>query len=153
MTAKVRIREIVAWHLFKFYFYIGLSHPFMQSINRMRKYDFSKVPIHKWRHPLRSGGGICQKWHYFISLFSKMGDNGEGGVKNVAKWVTSFMDGPEYKNASLFISWSCYLFIQNNQLAWSCQVGCAMAIKNKSVNLNRIMWTCSRDWNLETSLQ
>ena len=45
MTAKVRIREIVAWHLFKFYFYIGLSHPFMQSINRMRKYDFSKVAV------------------------------------------------------------------------------------------------------------
>ena len=23
-----------------------------------------------------------------------MGDKGEGGVKNLKKWVTSFMDGP-----------------------------------------------------------
>ena len=23
-----------------------------------------------------------------------MGDKGEGGVKNIKKWVTSFMDGP-----------------------------------------------------------
>ena len=33
------------------------------------------------------GGGGCA-----ISLFSKMGDKGEGGVKNLNKWVTSFMD-------------------------------------------------------------
>ena len=30
-----------------------------------------------------------------ISLFSKMGDKGEGGFKNLKKWVTSFMDGPQ----------------------------------------------------------
>ena len=33
-----------------------------------------------------------------ISLFSEMGDKGEGGVKNLKKWVTSFMDGPKDKN-------------------------------------------------------
>ena len=26
-----------------------------------------------------------------------MGDKGEGGVKNLKKWVTSFMDGPKGK--------------------------------------------------------
>ena len=25
---------------------------------------------------------------------NKMGDNGEGGAKNLNKWVTTFMDGP-----------------------------------------------------------
>ena len=29
-----------------------------------------------------------------ISLFSKMGDKGEGGAKNIKKWVTSFIDSP-----------------------------------------------------------
>ena len=32
-----------------------------------------------------------------ISLFSKMSDKGEGGVKNFKKWVTSFIDGPLVK--------------------------------------------------------
>ena len=35
------------------------------------------------------GGGGCA-----ISLFSKIGDKGEGGVKILQKWVTSFMDFP-----------------------------------------------------------
>ena len=29
-----------------------------------------------------------------ISLFGKMGDKEEGVIKNLKKWVTSFMDGP-----------------------------------------------------------
>ena len=39
-------------------------------------------------------GGSAQRRRYFISLFSKMGDKEEGRVKNLKKWVTSFMDGP-----------------------------------------------------------
>ena len=31
------------------------------------------------------GRGICQRLCYSISLFSKMGDKGEGGVKNIKK--------------------------------------------------------------------
>ena len=50
--------------------------------------------VHKWRHPLRGEGGSAKRWHYFISIFSKMGDKGEGRVKNLKKWVPSFMDGP-----------------------------------------------------------
>ena len=41
--------------------------------------------IHKRRHPLRGGGGSAKRWCYSISLFSKMGDKGEGGVKNLKK--------------------------------------------------------------------
>ena len=41
------------------------------------------------------GRGICQKVTLLHkSLFSKMGDKGQGGVKNLKKWVTSFMDRP-----------------------------------------------------------
>ena len=39
-------------------------------------------------------GGFAKRWRYSISLFSKMGDKGEGGVKNLKKSVTLFMDGP-----------------------------------------------------------
>ena len=42
------------------------------------------------------GRGICQK--VTLLHFSKMGDKGEGGVKNLKKWMTSFMDGPKHKN-------------------------------------------------------
>ena len=53
---------------------------------------FSLGAIHKWRHPFRRKGESTKRWRYSISLFSKMGDKGEGGVKNLKKWVTSFMD-------------------------------------------------------------
>ena len=43
------------------------------------------------------GGGSSKRWHYSISLFSKMWKKGEGGVKNLKKWVTSFMGGPSSK--------------------------------------------------------
>ena len=41
--------------------------------------------IHKWRHPLKGRGGSAKRWRHSISLFSKMGDNGEGEVKNLKK--------------------------------------------------------------------
>ena len=50
--------------------------------------------VHKWHCPLRGEGGSAKKRHYSISLFSIMGDKGEGGVKNFKKSVTSFMDSP-----------------------------------------------------------
>ena len=43
---------------------------------------FSLETFHKWRRPLR-GMGICQK--VMLVLISKMGDKGEGGVKNLKK--------------------------------------------------------------------
>ena len=52
--------------------------------------DLDKGVVQKWSHPLRGKGRSAKRWCYSISLFSKMGDKGEGGVKN---WVTSFMDG------------------------------------------------------------
>ena len=41
-------------------------------------------------------GGSAKTLHWSISLFSKMGDKGEGEFKNVKKTaqVISFMDGP-----------------------------------------------------------
>ena len=44
--------------------------------------------------PTKGGGGSTKRWSYSVSLFSKMGDKGKGGVKNLKKWVTLFMDSP-----------------------------------------------------------
>ena len=49
--------------------------------------------VHKWRH-LQGGKGVAKWWHYYISLYSKKGDKGEGGVKNLKMEVTSFVNGP-----------------------------------------------------------
>ena len=45
-------------------------------------------------------GGSAKRWLYFISLFS---DKGEGGVKNLKKWVTSYTEGPTYRVFITFI--------------------------------------------------
>ena len=50
--------------------------------------------VHKWRHPHIGGRVSANRWRYTISLFSILGVKGEGGDKNLKKWVTSFMDGP-----------------------------------------------------------
>ena len=43
---------------------------------------------------LGGGGSAAKRLRYSISLFSKIGDMGAVGVKNLKQWVTSFMDGP-----------------------------------------------------------
>ena len=40
----------------------------------------------------------------FIILFSKMGDKGEGRVKNPKKWVISFMGGPFSRSQKMILS-------------------------------------------------
>ena len=35
--------------------------------------------VHNWCHPLRGEGRSAKRWHYSISLFSKMGDKQGGG--------------------------------------------------------------------------
>ena len=44
---------------------------------------------------LEGGGASAKRWRYSISLFSKIGEKGEGGVKNLQEWMTSFMEGPK----------------------------------------------------------
>ena len=57
--------------------------------------------------PTLEEGGSAKRWRYSISLISKMGDKGEGGVKNLKNWVTSFMDGSiQYINSD---HWKKYL--------------------------------------------
>ena len=56
--------------------------------------DYLLGAIHKWCHPLRWEQGPAKRWCFSISLFSRMVDKGEEGVKNLKKWVTSYMDGP-----------------------------------------------------------
>ena len=45
---------------------------------------YHKGAIHKWHHLLR-GEESSKRWRYSIILFSKMGDKGEGGIKNLKK--------------------------------------------------------------------
>ena len=46
-------------------------------------------------HLLRGRGDLPKgNISLYAYLFSKMGDMGEGGVKNLKKWVMSFIDGP-----------------------------------------------------------
>ena len=55
--------------------------------------DMSKL---KWEHlKMKMFSGSAERWRYSIRLFSKMSDKREGGVKNLKKWVTSFMDCPK----------------------------------------------------------
>ena len=50
---------------------------------------------YKWHYPLRGEGESAKRWRYYINLYSKMSDKGEGGAKDLKKWVTSFMmDSP-----------------------------------------------------------
>ena len=49
-------------------------------------------------------GGDLQKGDVTPSLFSKMDDKGKGGVKNLQKLVTSFMDGPNCKIKILLLA-------------------------------------------------
>ena len=48
-----------------------------------------------WNHSINDVTHL-EKGGSAKSLFSKMGDKGEGGVTNLKKWVTSFIDGPLY---------------------------------------------------------
>ena len=50
---------------------------------------------------LEGGGASAKRWRYSISLFSKMSDKGEGGVKNLKKWETSFTEIQVLGNPSL----------------------------------------------------
>ena len=47
------------------------------------------------------GGGSAKRWHYSINLISKMSDKGEGGVKILKKWETSFTEIQVLGNPSL----------------------------------------------------
>ena len=73
------------------------------------------------------GGESAKRWHYSISLYSKMGDKEQGGVKNLKKWVTSFMDGPflDFSKRSILF-WFFFQFVEFTdfvELVWKrCQL-------------------------------
>ena len=69
--------------------------------------------VHKWRHPLKGKGKSAKRGRYSLSLFSKMGDKGEGGIKNFKKWLTSFMDGLMYLIPCCIIHSCCFVFCSN----------------------------------------
>ena len=76
---------------FRMSLFLGPLPKEKKNQSTMNSIYFYQRAIHKWGHPL-GGRGSARRWRYSISLFSKMGDKGEGGVKNLKKRVTSFMD-------------------------------------------------------------
>ena len=63
---------------------------------------FKHIGGHKWRHVTHLEGR--RDLHLpkddvipYYSLFSKKGDKGETGVKNLRKWVMLFIDGPLFE--------------------------------------------------------
>ena len=72
---------------------LGCCCSWVAIFDRYFTLQFWLGAVHKWRNHL-GGGGSAQRWYYCMSLFSKMVNKGEGGVKNLKKWVTSIMDGP-----------------------------------------------------------
>ena len=44
------------------------------------------------------GGGSAKRWHYYISLFSKMGDKRAWKVRTLKNWLMLFLDGFFEKN-------------------------------------------------------
>ena len=80
------------------------------SRNRLWLYYYSGPSMNNVIHLLRGKGRSAKRWCDSISLFSKMGDKGEGGVKSLKKWVTSFMDGFIVKFSMRYINKDCRIF-------------------------------------------
>ena len=68
--------------------------------------------VHKWRHPLREEGRSAKSQRFSISLFSKMGDMGEGGVKNLKKWLIRHLWMAPL--TSIFFNSSCIAFLADD---------------------------------------
>ena len=80
------------FNLIKINNYITMQNPTLPDFIFWNKWSIDLLNIcgavHKLRLSLPMGeGGSAKRWCNFISLFSKMGDKGEGGVKNPKKWV------------------------------------------------------------------
>ena len=62
---------------------------FLESFNTIcTKRPFIKNVINQ------GGRGFAKRWSYLISLFNKSDDQGEGGVKEFEKLMTSIINGP-----------------------------------------------------------
>ena len=80
------------FNLIKINNYITMQNPTLPDFIFWNKWSIDLLNIcgavHKLRLSLLMGeGGSAKRWCNFISLFSKMGDRGEGEVKNLKKWV------------------------------------------------------------------
>ena len=68
--------------------------------------------VHKWCHPFGGEGVSAEKWCYSISLFSKMGDKGEG--QKFQKMGDVIMDDPILTTQKAFLLQKIsFPFVQN----------------------------------------
>ena len=63
---------------------------------------------------IKGGGGSAKRWCYSVSLFSKMGDKGKGGVKNFKKMGDVIYGCPLCRN-----QWLLDLSTRHNELFFS----------------------------------
>ena len=97
------------WHDHKLFLrpekiiYILMIIHFINHIVKRFKFCLDFGAIHKWRHPLRGEQGSAKRWHYFISLCSKMGDKkGEGGDLSLEqKNINSYLITNTYPNENI----------------------------------------------------
>ena len=87
--------------------------------------------------------GSAKRWYYCISLLNKMEEKGEGGSKNLKKWVTSFIDSPKWTNELLhqMLDWADLL---NGAFFYICFLGmmemeCQTHIWTRVIFLNLMM--------------
>ena len=68
--------------------------------------------------PTQGEGGSAKRWHYSISLFRKMGEKGEVGIKSLKKLVMSFMAGPLIQWPAALNCFAFFRFAMKIQEKW-----------------------------------
>ena len=80
-------------------------------LKRKKRYIYIGA-VHKWCHPFGGEGVSAEKWCYSISLFSKMGDKGEG--QKFQKMGDVIMDDPILTTQKAFLLQKIsFPFVQN----------------------------------------
>ena len=102
--------------------------------------DFPKEPtINDITH--LGGGRSAKRWRYSRSLFSKIGDKGEGGVKNLKKSVMPFMDGCKHQKSN-FETYQDLPKMPEFRLLF----GCTKTGRGITKLLNRIWWAIYKNY-------
>ena len=68
--------------------------------------------------PTQGEGGSAKRWHFSISLFRKMGEKGEVGIKSLKKLVMSFMAGPLIQWPAALNCFAFFRFAMKIQEKW-----------------------------------
>ena len=94
------------------YFWLKKCKKAFESLLFKKKKKIYIGAVHKWCHPFGGEGVSAEKWCYSISLFSKMGDKGEG--QKFQKMGDVIMDDPILTTQKAFLLQKIsFPFVQN----------------------------------------